>query len=165
MNKEWSEFNKTMQLQIKKKDTFELGIGTLLGLRKELMTQILKFREQLPEEAFSAMPFPNAKGYRSKSIAYSLWHIFRIEDIVAHTLIAEDEQVFFTGDYQRRIQAPIITTGNELVKEEIGVFSKQLQIGALYEYIVEVDRATTGILKGLTYEDCKRKVSQERRQR
>ncbi len=163
MNKDWSELNKTMQLQLKK-DTFAQGIGTLLGLRKELMTQILKFREQLPEEAFSAMPFPNVKGYHSKSIAYSLWHIFRIEDIVAHTLIEGDEQVFFAGEYQRRIQAPIITTGNELVKEAIGAFSKQLQIGALYEYIVEVDRTTTEILKGLTYEDCKRKASQERRQ-
>ena len=141
MNKDWSELNKTMQLQLKKKDTFAQGIGTLLGLRKELMTQILKFREQLPVEAFSAMPFPNAKGYHSKSIAYSLWHIFRIEDIVAHTLIAEEEQVFFTGEYQGKIQAPIITTGNELEKEAIGEFSKQLQVDALYEYIADVDYA------------------------
>ena len=164
MNKDWSELNKTMQLQLKKKDTFAQGIGTLLGLRKELMTQILKFREQLPVEAFSAMPFPNVKGYHSKSIAYSLWHIFRIEDIVAHTLIAGDEQVFFTGEYQGKIQAPIITTGNELEKEAIGEFSKQLQVDALYEYIADVDKATTEILTRLTYEDCKRKVSQERRQ-
>ena len=68
-----------------------------------------------------------------------------IEDIVAHTLIAEDEQVFFRGDYQRRIQAPIITTGNELGKEEIDEFSKQLQIDALYEYIADVDKGTTEI--------------------
>ena len=163
MNKDWSELNKTMQLQLKKKDTFAQGIGTLLGLRKELMTQILKFREQLPVEAFSAMPFPNAKGYHSKSIAYSLWHIFRIEDIVAHTLIAEEEQVFFTGEYQGKIQAPIITTGNELEKEAIVEFSKQLQVEALYEYIADVDKATTEILKRLTFEDCKRKISQERR--
>ncbi len=32
MNKEWSELNKLMQLQIKKKDTFTLGIDTLLSL-------------------------------------------------------------------------------------------------------------------------------------
>ena len=163
MNKDWSELNKIMQLQLKKKDTFAQGIETLLKLREELMMQILQLREQLPEDAFRAIPFPNAKGYHSKSIAYSLWHIFRIEDIVAHTLIAEDEQVFFKGDYQRRIQAPIITTGNELVKEEIGEFSKQLQIDALYEYIADVDKGTTEILKRLTYEDCKRKMSQERR--
>ena len=43
MNKEWSEMNKTMQLQIKKKDTFSTGIDTLLTLREELMKQILQF--------------------------------------------------------------------------------------------------------------------------
>ncbi len=29
MNKVWSELNKTMQTQIKKKDTYEAGINTL----------------------------------------------------------------------------------------------------------------------------------------
>lgn len=38
MNKEWSDLNKKMQLQIKKKDTLYLGIETLLFLRKDLMT-------------------------------------------------------------------------------------------------------------------------------
>ena len=163
MNKEWAEQNKTMQLQLKKKDTFESGIDTLITLRKDLMTQILQFKEELSQDKFSAMPFMNAKGYHSKTIAYSLWHIFRIEDIVAHSLIVGDEQIFFRGDYQKRIHAPIITTGNELIKEEIGEFSKQLQIEELYNYITEVDRSTTEILKTLTYQDSKEKVSDEKR--
>ena len=33
VNKIWSELNKTMQAQIKKKDTYEAGIGTLFNLR------------------------------------------------------------------------------------------------------------------------------------
>ena len=37
MNKEWSELNKTMQAQIKKKNTYKMGIDTLLGLRRELI--------------------------------------------------------------------------------------------------------------------------------
>ena len=86
MNQEWSELNKTMQLQLKKKDSFEAGISTLLELRKALMEQILQFKEDLSPEDFTAMPYPNANGYHSKTIAYSLWHIFRIEDIVAHSL-------------------------------------------------------------------------------
>lgn len=121
MNQEWSELNKTMQLQLKKKDSFEAGISTLLELRKALMEQILQFKEDLSPEDFTAMPYPNANGYHSKTIAYSLWHIFRIEDIVAHSLIADDEQVFFREDYQRRINSPIITTGNELAGKEFGI--------------------------------------------
>ena len=163
MNKDWSEQNKLLQSQLKKKDTFAEGIDTLIMLRKDLMAQIMQFKEELSQDDFSAMPFMNAKGYHSKSVAYSLWHIFRIEDIVAHSLIAEDEQVFFQGDYHKRINAPIITTGNELIKEEIQEFSKQLQIDELYNYIVEVDKSTTEILKSLTYQDSKEKISLEKR--
>ena len=163
MNKEWSEMNKTMQLQIKKKDTFSTGIDTLLELRRTLMEQIVQFRNELADADFYAMPYMNAKGYHNKTIAYSLWHIFRIEDIVAHSLIANDEQVFFKGDYQRRIKSPIVTTGNELVKEEIKEFSKKLSIEELYNYITDVDGATTQILKTLTYSDMKEKISDDRR--
>ena len=163
MNKEWSEMNKTMQLQLKKKDTFSEGIDTLLTLREELMKQILQFRAELSFADFCAMPYMNANGYHNKTIAYSLWHIFRIEDIVAHSLIANDEQILFKGDYQSRINSPIITTANELVKEEIGEFSKKLSIEELYNYIADVDEATTRILKALTYSDLKEKVSDDRR--
>ena len=163
MNKEWSEMNKTLQLQIKRKDTFATGIDTLLELRRNLMEQIMQFRNELADADFCAMPYMNAKGYHNKTIAYSLWHIFRIEDIVAHSLIANDEQIFFKGDYQRRIKSPIVTTGNELVKEEIKEFSKKLSIEELYNYITDVDGATTQILKTLTYSDMKEKISDDRR--
>ena len=163
MNKEWSEMNKTLQLQIKRKDTFATGIDTLLELRRNLMEQIVQFRNELADADFYAMPYMNAKGYHNKTIAYSLWHIFRIEDIVAHSLIANDEQIFFKGDYQSRIKSPIVTTANELVKEEIGEFSKKLSIEELYNYIADVDEATTQILKTLTYSDMKEKISDDRR--
>ena len=165
MNREWAELNKTMQLQIKKKDTYATGIDTLLALRKMLMEQIIQFKNELSNDDFSAMPYMNAKGYNNKTIAYSLWHIFRIEDIVAHSLIANNEQILFVGDYQRRIKSPIITTANELVKEEIRDFSNKLSIEELYNYIAEVDASTTQILKALTYSDMKEKVTDERRKR
>ena len=163
MNKDRAELNKTIQQQIKKKDTFELGIDTLIKLRKELMAQIMQFKKELSIDDFSAMPYMNAKGYHNKTIAYSLWHIFRIEDIVAHSLIADDEQVFFKGDYQSRINSPIITTANELVKEEIEDFSKKLSVEELYNYIIEVDISTTQILKELTFSDIKEKMTDEKR--
>ena len=155
--------NKTLQLQIKRKDTFATGIDTLLVLRRNLMEQIVQFRNELADADFYAMPYMNAKGYHNKTIAYSLWHIFRIEDIVAHSLIANDEQIFFKGDYQSRIKSPIVTTANELAKEEIGEFSKKLSIEELYNYITDVDGATTQILKTLTYSDMKEKISDDRR--
>lgn len=163
MNKEWADLNKTMQLQLKKKDTFDAGIATLLTLRKELMQQIMAFKTRLSVDAFSAMPYRNAQGYHSKTVAYSLWHIFRIEDIVAHTLVAGKEQVFFKGDYQRKINSPIITTANELAGEEIISFSQKLSVDGLYDYIEAVDLATTELLESLAFGDIKAKITDEKR--
>lgn len=100
MNREWSELNRKMQLDLKKREPFSEGIETLLTLRKMLFEEILRLFSELSPDEMCAAPFLGAKGYHSKTIAYSLWHIFRIEDINAHTLIAGDEQVFFKGNYQ-----------------------------------------------------------------
>lgn len=164
MNQAWSERNKTIQTQIKKKDTYKAGIGTLFELRNQLMETLVSFHEKLTREDFDTIPFINADGYHSKTIAYSIWHIFRIEDIVAHTLISENEQVFFSGNYQERIHSPIITTGNELVKEQIADFSKQLNLKELYSYIFEVKDSTEKIIRSLSYEELKKKISQERKE-
>lgn len=163
MNKEWSELNKTMQAQMKKKDTYRMGIDTLLRLRSQLMQTLVSFKEELCREDFNAIPFINADGYHSKTIAYSVWHIFRIEDIVAHTVINEEEQVFFAGNYQERIHSPIVTTGNELMKQQIADFSEQLNLEELYSYIFEVRKSTEKMLKRLSYEELKRKIPEERK--
>ena len=151
MNKEWSELNKKMQAQIKKKDTYFDGISTLFELRKSLMQTITSFRNSFSRENFNAIPFINAD-------------IFRIEDIVAHTLINCDEQIFFSGNYKERINSPIITTGNELVKNDIADFSKQLDINELYSYISEVKESTEAILREMPYEMLKQRISPERRE-
>lgn len=163
MNKEWSELNKTMQAQLKKRDTFSEGIETLFTLRNELKKEIFRFKNELSREEMCAAPFISAEGYHSKTVAYSLWHIFRIEDIAAHTLIAGNEQVFFVHDFQKRINSPIITTGNELVKDEIVHFSKALDIDELYAYISETDRFTSEILSSLSFDYLKKKVTEEKR--
>lgn len=163
MNKEWSELNKATQTQIRKKDTYETGINTLFDLRNQLMQTLIAIKEELRREDFDAILFINADGYHSKTIAYSIWHIFRIEDIVAHTVMGEDEQVFFTGNYQERINAPIITTGNELIKQQIADFSKQLNLNALYSYIFEVKESTEKIIRRLSFDDLKKKIPEERK--
>ena len=128
------------------------------------METLTSLNRELSREDFDAIPFINADSYHSKTIAYSIWHIFRIEDIVAHTLISENEQVFFSGNYQERINSPIITTGNELVKEQIADFSKQLNMKELYSYIFEVKDSTEKIINSLSYDQLKKKVSEERKE-
>lgn len=165
MNKEWSEKNKKMQTLIGKESTFREGIDTLIELRNDLYRQITSITDTYPLEAFYQMPFPKAEGYHSKTLAYSMWHIFRIEDIVAHTIIKRDSQVLFTESFLERMNSPIITTGNELKGEDIADFSKQLDVKALYEYCAAVKNSTEEILKNLEYRDLKRKFTDEDKKR
>ena len=159
MNKEWSELCKNVQNQIKREETFQEGIATLLKLRQILRDEVYRFKAELDREEFNAMPFLNADGYHSKTIAYSIWHIFRIEDIVANTLIKGHEQIFFKGNYQERIGASIITTGNELVKQQIADFSRTLDLQELYLYLMDVKNSTDDLLKCLSYKNLKRKMT------
>lgn len=157
MNKKWSELNKTMQTQISKKESFEKGKETLFSLRNELFGYLKKMKLEEPVENLSKMPFMNSKGYHSKSIAYSLWHIFRIEDIVAHELIQKNDEILFSADFVSKIKSTIITTGNELVKEEILYFSQKLDISELFNYCENVKISTDSMLRRLAYEDLKMK--------
>ena len=112
MDKSWSEMNKEMQMLISKEATYREGIQKLLALRKSLFEQITQIVTTFPADAFDQMPFPGVAGYHSKTLAYSIWHIFRIEDIVAHEMIAEDRQVLFSQGFLETIHSPILTTGN-----------------------------------------------------
>lgn len=164
MNRQWSEENRRMQIQLRRRETFDAGMDTLFALREQLMQTLCAFRGELCREDFSAMPFPNANGYHSKTIAYSIWHIFRIEDIVAHCVIRKETQVLSSGGYQGRIRSPIITTGNELAGRQIAAFSAQLDLDALYAYAAEVKESTEALLKGLPYDALKQKIPPDRRE-
>ena len=159
MNKDWAEKNKKMQDLIGRESTYAEGMGVLNDLRNDLFTRISSIVNSYPEEAFWQMPFAGADGYHSKTLVYSMWHIFRIEDIVAHTLINGDEQVLCAGDRQKKTGSPIITTGNELVGEEIAEFSKKLDVKALSEYCKAVMDSTNELLGSLSYKDLKRRFS------
>lgn len=165
MNKEWSVKNSEFQKLIKSRATYKDGIKKLTELRAELFGQVMQIADTYPPEAFYQMPFAGAEGYHSKTLAYSIWHIFRIEDITAHELLARDQQIFFSGNYQQRTGSPLITTGNELQGDEIAAFSEQLDIRSLAEYAREVMQSTNALIEKLEYPDLRRRFTDEDRQR
>lgn len=165
MNKEWSEINKEMQLLLRKRDTFSDGIEACLKLRSTLSNAVKELCGRLCDEQYSLMPCPNAKGYHCKAIAYSIWHMARIEDITAHTLTADDTQFLFRDNHLEEIGSPIITTGNELVGDEIVTFSKGLNIPGLLWYAGDVRASTDELLWDLSFEDTKRRFDDEDRRR
>lgn len=163
MNKKWSDLNKLMQTQLKREETFSDGLGTLFSLRGDLFAKLQDFKNRLGREDFNAAPFLGADGYHSKTIAYSVWHIFRIEDIVAHSLIAGDSQIFFAENYSRTIGSSITTTGNELSGNQITDFSGALDLERLFDYAARVKISTENILRGLPFAALRQRIPEERK--
>ena len=153
--------NKEMQTLLSKENTYREAINKLIAFRAVLFEQITDIVTDCPEDAFRQMPFSGAKGYHSKTLGYSIWHIFRIEDIVAHEMIAGDQQVLFAQGFCESIRSPIITTGNELAGDAIAEFSEKLDIRELYRYAQEVMKSTNQILEHLPWSDLKRKFGDE----
>lgn len=165
MGDELSKLCLNIKDELSSEITFQVGIDNLLLLRRRLFNILSQFKADLCREDFNAMPFIGADGFHSKSIAYSIWHIFRIEDIVVHTLINRDEQIFFSDNYQEKIGSPIITTGNELVGQQIANFSLTLDLDALYQYASSVKASTDKMLTNLIFDDLKRNVAAEEKLR
>lgn len=164
MDKEWSEKNKKMQTLLAKNETFAEGIKLLLELRNSLFEQITSIVKTFPSVAFHQMPFGRGDGNHNSTLAWSLWHLFRIEDIVLHTLILNDMQILFENNWQEKTNSQIITTGNELDGEVMIDFSKKLNINAVYEYCKAVMDSTNELLKRLQFSDLKRKFSEADRE-
>ncbi len=163
MNKFFSDLNKQMQLELKKKETFTDGIKSLLLLRSELFKIVETFFAELSAEDFSKMLFPKSKGNDNATIAWSIFHTFRIEDIVCNTLIKNENQIFFEKDFAKRLNAKIITTGNELSNEQMIEFSNSINTEELFCYAKEVKEKSEKMILELSFENLKTKIPEERK--
>ena len=164
MNKDFSALNKLMQDNLKKQTTFSDGIKNLLQLRNKLMEEIDLIFQTTGQEKFFALPFPKSKGNSNATIAWSIYHIFRIEDIVCNSLINNKTQIFFEKDFQNRMNSSIITTGNELSNEQMIEFSKVLNIQELYNYAKLVKENSEKMMLELSFEQTKSKIPEEKKE-
>jgi hypothetical protein len=163
MNLSWSELNKNMQTELKKKETFSQGINSLIFLRNEIFTVVENLFSDLSQNDFSLLPFPKSKGNDNATIAWSIFHLFRIEDIVCNSLIKNQQQIFFQNEYDKRLNSKIITTGNEFTNEQMIKFSKELNIKELFTYAKEVKLNSDKMILELNYESLKTKIPEERK--
>lgn len=156
---ERSAIFKSFQSNIKKNASFDEGKANLLTLRNKL-TEICDYIfDVCDDDDFCKMPLKT-----DKTIAYYLYHLNRIEDAVSNILIAGKDQLFFTENFDKRLNSPIITTGNEIARDELIEFSKALDIKQLREYVITVMANTNEIIKCLSFEDSKTKVLVNRKE-
>ena len=155
---------------ISRKGTFEQGIEQCLYIhalyhRSEMSGIKEKTYEDelwggLTDEMCRAMP-----NKKYATIAWCLWHISRIEDVVANLLIAKTDQVFESGKWQKKLNVKIKDTGNVMTDPEIMEFSNQINLEELKNYRLAVGRRTEEIIKSLKVEDIKKKAEPQSVQR
>ncbi|WP_346887380.1 phage head-tail adapter protein [Clostridium sp. UBA1056] len=155
---ERSEIFKSFQTNIKRKNSYELGKKQLFELRDELLLVYDYIFTTCNFDDFVKMPLST-----DKTIAYYLYHLTRIEDTTSNTLIAGKEQIFFEKHYNKLLNSPIITTGNEIERDKLVEFSTILDINQLKNYMTDVLTNTNNIIKDMSYEDSKTKVSNDRK--
>lgn len=100
-------------------------------------------------------------GTRKVPLCWQFWHTYRIEDLVSNILMADQDQIFNT-EWQRKIGASITDTGNALEFDEAVAFGREIDIRALYDYMITVGKNTRCILESLTLEQIRSMVPEER---
>ena len=98
------------------------------------------------------------------SIVWNLWHLARIEDATMNLLVAGQPQLFNEEDWQKRLNASICNSGNNIPMADIVKLSEEVDLGALRDYRTAVGKRTQDIVSKLTFTDFKQKVNPNRLQ-
>ena len=166
MDKNYSERHKVILSQLKKEISFEEGIKNLIDLREDLfLNHVEKYFSRLSKDDFCKIPFAGSPGNKDATISWSIYHVFRIEDIICHNFISNDEQIFFAQNYQKKMNCSVITTANEMNDEQMIEFSKDLNSDELFSYAKEVKNVSQKVLSNLTFKQAKEKVSEQQKQK
>lgn len=132
-----------------------LEIHTITHTREVSCCDLPTFCDDLLDgllnEDYSVMPTK-----KDETIAWHLWHIARIEDLVGNLLIAEQPQIL-DDTWMTRLHTTVKDTGNAMTDAEIIDFSEQVNKQELINYRNAVGCQTRNILKALTPNDLKRK--------
>jgi hypothetical protein len=92
------------------------------------------------------------------SIAWILFHLSRIEDIVMNILVAGTPQLFTSEDWAKKMNVSIIHSANKMDDSGVARLSANIDIKALRDYRTTVARRTREIVKKLQAKDFKQKV-------
>ncbi|QVK16783.1 DinB family protein [Mycoplasmatota bacterium] len=166
----WNQDLKQLRDIIKKKDKIDESKSLCLSLHARVHSSLMSgIKEKTLEdelwEDLDDNTFRTSINEKGRTIAYSLWHSTRIEDITMNLLVAEDEQIFNIGNWKEKINSNIIDTGNAMTKEEILEFSKEINSQELKNYRVMVGTKTRQIVQNIKSNDMKRKFEKEKLQR
>ncbi|MBN1412256.1 MAG: DinB family protein [Spirochaetales bacterium] len=113
--------------------------------------------DNLTDEQFRYMP-PK----KDVSIAWNIYHITRIEDLVTNILITSSTQVFNQGQWMKKMGINITDTGNAMNRKEIEDFTCNINMEALYNYRMETGKKTQKVLSRLKPVDMRMRMEPSR---
>ena len=159
----WNDQQKQLRAALAKPDTFMEAIDlffqqhAMVHGSQMVQTDLHSFADEvltdMSENAIRRIP-KNGE----HSVAWVIFHIARIEDVVTNRLIAATPQVFKSDDWQARMNSPIHHTANAMPHAEVVSLSNTLDLEALWAYRIAVGRRTCDIVNQLQAADLKRKA-------
>jgi hypothetical protein len=96
------------------------------------------------------------------SIAWTIWHAARCEDITMNLLVAGEPQVLMAGDWMKKMKTPFAHSGNAMNEAEVKEFSDGVDLEALRAYRLAVGMRTREVVSLLEPGDFKKKVDPAR---
>ena len=156
-----SELHKELNTIIRKKGELDKAKALFLSLHSKLhlstvtgteANEVDELLDDLSPAEYAIMPT-----VKDETIAWSLWHMARIEDLTMNFLVAGENQIF-GQDWKNKLNSPIEDTGNALTDDEILNLSKSLDVNELIAYRNAVGKRTQDIVSSLSDVDFKQKV-------
>lgn len=167
---QWNPKQALLKDLLAKKDKFDEAIRLCLEMHSMVHSSEVgkpgfnTFDDEL-WDGLDEKTFRTMSGPEGTTIAWSIWHLARIEDITANILIAGDIQVINGKNWRDRMKVGVCDTGNAMTKDEIAAFSSSIDMKEMKNYRICVGRKTQEIIKNLNPDQLHRKPTQERLQR
>lgn len=95
---------------------------------------------------------------KSFPMAWHIWHITRIEDLVGNILINDAPQIF-DAVWAKNINVTATDTGNAMNADEARAFSAQVVVNELKQYRIAVGLRTRETIASLAPGDMRKKPS------
>jgi hypothetical protein len=160
----WYEKFVNIKENLSKEDSFEREKKHLLDIHALLHTKQVSKRsddtyydmlwEHLDESTCKII------SKKESSVAWNIWHVTRIEDMISNILMAKQDEIF-DEQIQKELGVTFKSTGNEMTVSDIELFHTQINLKALKEYRKKVGKSTQKILAKLSFSELKRKVAEE----
>lgn len=144
-----SKFDEAMHLVLSQHDMLHFSTNPDIPLYCDILWS------NVSDTAFRTMPTK-----KDETIAWHIWHITRIEDLVSNLLISNQAPIL-DDSWLEVLNITTKDTGNAMNDDEILFLSTNINKEALKSYRQAVSNRTRSIIKKLTVDDIKQKPTKQ----